>query len=121
MFCPKWLINWLRRLFIGRKTYDIIFFISKTHVISLLSPIFACFLTIALQNHTKQNQQSGVAIDPAQQRAKVDSIVSANVKVIQDSVNTACSQRLAQEVPAKADSIVKAQKAAAATASPVKK
>jgi hypothetical protein len=66
-------------------------------------------------------QQSGVAIDPAQQRAKVDSIVSANVKVIQDSVNTACSQRMAQEVPAKVDSIVKAQKAAAATASPVKK
>lgn len=58
-------------------------------------------------------KQSGVSIDPGQQRTKVDSIVGANIKVIQDSISAACSQRLAQEVPAKADSIVKAQKAAA--------
>lgn len=75
-------------------------YLSLSIVVCLLAAMSAC-------------QKSGVTIDPAQQRAKVDSIVGANIKVVQDSINAACSQRMAQEVPAKADSIVKAQKAAA--------
>lgn len=52
----------------------------------------------------------GVSIDPAQQQAKIDSIVNAKTAIIKDSLDAVCSQRMIDEVNAKVDSIVNANK-----------
>ncbi len=64
---------------------------------SVLSAIVAC-----------SNQ--GVSIDPAQQQAKIDSIVSVRTAVIKDSLDAVCSQRMTEEVSTKVDSIVNVMK-----------
>lgn len=64
--------------------------------------------------------QGGVAIDPAQVKAQVDSTVQAQGKAIQDSVSLACTARMSQ-VSAKADSMAAAAKAAQAPAPAAKK
>ncbi|MEZ4886073.1 MAG: hypothetical protein R3E32_15165 [Chitinophagales bacterium] len=52
----------------------------------------------------------GVSIDPSQQQAKIDSIVSARTLVIKDSLDAVCTQRMTEEVSAKVDSIVNVMK-----------
>ncbi len=52
----------------------------------------------------------GVSIDPAQQQAKIDSIVSVRTAAIKDSLDAVCSQRMTEEVSAKVDSIVTVMK-----------
>lgn len=52
----------------------------------------------------------GVSIDPAQQQAKIDSIVSVKTAAIKDSLDEVCSQRMTEEVSAKVDSIVSVMK-----------
>ena len=52
----------------------------------------------------------GVSIDPAQQQAKIDSIVSARTAEIKDSLDAVCTQRMTDEVSMKVDSIVNAMK-----------
>ncbi len=53
---------------------------------------------------------TGVSMDPARQKAVVDSLVQVSTEELKDSIATACEQRLENEVKAKADSIFKAMK-----------
>ena len=54
---------------------------------------------------------TGVTIDPTQQQAMVDSLVTAKSEALKDSMATVCETRLAEEVVAKADSVLQAGEA----------
>ena len=53
---------------------------------------------------------TGVSMDPARQKAMVDSLVQVATEELQDSVSAACETRLETEVKVKADSIFRAMK-----------
>jgi len=51
---------------------------------------------------------SSVSLDPAAQKATIDSLVQAHSQELRDSFDKACADRLETEATAKADSIFKA-------------
>ncbi|MBK6611814.1 MAG: hypothetical protein IPG29_13360 [Sphingobacteriales bacterium] len=59
-----------------------------------------------------------VAMDPAKQKQKVDSIVAAQTTAFKAEAEQKCQTRMQTEVQAKADSMVNAKKAQAAAATP---
>ncbi len=54
---------------------------------------------------------SGLTLDPAMEKATIDSLITARTELLRDSVARVCEARLQSEVPAKVDSILQAEKA----------
>lgn len=67
-----------------------------------LSTIF-CGLVLL----TACSSDSGVSIDPAQQKATVDSLIQVKSESVKDSINRACEERIAKGALVKAKALVK--------------
>jgi len=52
---------------------------------------------------------SGLTLDPAMEKATIDSLITARTELLRDSVARVCEARLQSEVPAKVDSILQAE------------
>ena len=54
---------------------------------------------------------SGLTLDPAMEKATIDSLITARTELLRDSVARVCEARLQSEVPTKVDSIIQAEQA----------